>query len=227
MRTMRMILLALVAVLALGAVAASAASAEVLFKQEKGTFKSVGGVSKLTGAGGTIECKKATNSGEITTKHLGTFSILFEECTGPFGSTCTTAGFAKGHINTGLMDLHLGLAEKKPAVLLEILKNVTFTCEVIGIKVNVEVKGSVVGLLTTVGGGAIAMNTKYSELELHVEEAGGKQKHETFELSLGGGVMEKVHLESNENGGAFSAAVQTSEKDILNTFVPEVEFEEA
>jgi len=85
-------------------------------------FTTVGGEMKLTASLGTIRCQKYAGSGEFFDPETGSLSIIFEGCTGPLGSVCTSSGLKSGAIKTTTLPFHLKTIEHegtmRPGVLI-------------------------------------------------------------------------------------------------------------
>jgi len=90
-------------------------------------FTVAGGEPKLTASFGTVKCKKISGSGEFFDRETGSLTLKFEECIGPLGVKCTTAGQSEGTIATTTLPFHLktvahlnakGETEHKPGVLI-------------------------------------------------------------------------------------------------------------
>jgi len=78
-------------------------------------FTLAGGEAKLTGATGTTKCKKNSAEGAFEDVETGSIKLVFEECTSPIGTACTTTGSPSGKITTTTLPFHLKtVAHKKP-----------------------------------------------------------------------------------------------------------------
>jgi len=124
-------------------------------------FTSAGGEVKLTGAAGTIKCKKKTDSGEFFDPETGSIIITFHECTSPIGTACTTSEQPAGTIRTTTLPFHLktvahqnalGETEHRPGILITPGPNnahgphfATFECGFVG---KIELGGN--GLIGTI-----------------------------------------------------------------------------
>jgi hypothetical protein len=112
------------------------------------TLKSTGksGEIRLVTAGGTeLKCKGSTNTSEFTTPDEGAFTILFSECKGSLGGTCTGEGLSKGSVAfAGKVHYWQGiLTEKAVDTLVYLLNEAKITCE---LSVKIVVKGCAVAL---------------------------------------------------------------------------------
>jgi hypothetical protein len=206
MKHLRLLGLALVAMLAVGAtVMAVAASAELALPQllgEVGNPKAFEGKSvgepKLEDANGNIvNCKAATGSGTQETDTLGIFHITFTGCKTELTGACTSSGDASESILT-LGSFHyvldtLGSAEESVAILF-LIKEVTFECSVFA---KNKVKGE---LLCLIQKPLVSAKSH----EFRCASKGGKGEQEDLNYwNDKGEKIEKVHLESSLNGGAF------------------------
>jgi hypothetical protein len=160
---------AVMAVFAFSAVAVSAASAEAtkilpepteaapltatLTEPAEGHDLTVGGLE--------IKCSKASGSETWTTANLGTWHLLFTECTGPLSTVCTGEGDPSGLISAGgeahfwLALLMTGTPEKETTELIGalvlllkesgVVKPSNFTC--VNARKTIEDKAVVNGCL--------------------------------------------------------------------------------
>ena len=248
MKRIRIVGLCLVAALALSAVAAASASAkEVLYELSAGsfpaTFTSEGGESKLEASNGeTVTCKKVKDSGTIgsategsgKTAHLGTVTITFTGCTAKvfIGSAKCQSGTTKEEIVLSSVTFHLGLADKStkateerpsdtPAQLL--LPNVTFTCELLGVKETLTVHGSVIAIRinhTTGKPAKVGESAKEASL-LFEKEAGAKGKPFYTEFLLSLTTPEnKLDIAKlvTEKGSEVLESNQETKEDVLKEF---------
>ena len=158
MKRIRLLGLALMVVFALGALAAATASAAEPTKilpeptaAKPVTYTAKSGETRLLTVGGTeIKCKKDTSDGSFTTPNFGDFDVLFTECKGPLGSTCTSTGAPKGLIEIK-GEVHYLLAleminateTKLVAALVFLIEEVHFTCEAAGVKTLAIVEGCI------------------------------------------------------------------------------------
>lgn len=119
-------------------------------------FTASGGEAKLTTPIGTYKCKHNFASGQFEDPETGSISILFEECTSPLGTKCTTIGWPAGAIQTTTLPFHLKTVKhegaESPGVLITPGSNsahgphiATFECGFIG---NFAVGGN--GLVGTI-----------------------------------------------------------------------------
>jgi len=125
-------------------------------------FTAAGGEAKLTGAPGTVKCKKNSATGEFENPETGSIKLIFEECTSPIGTACTTSGSSSGKITTTTLPFHLKTVEhggvKKSGILITPGANnehgphfFTFECGFVG---KIEVGGNgLVGTITSPGEG--------------------------------------------------------------------------
>jgi hypothetical protein len=165
MKRFRLLGLAFLALLALCSVVSATASAEELRMLPEGTstnplkFKDKSGAGKfeIKGGAAAFECKKDTSTGAFTSKRLGTFDILFEECLAKsiLGLLlCTGLGDKeKSSSILALGEFHLRRLlnnEPKHIVVFFLLKEVHLTCEG-AVNVLIRVKGCAAGLITPVG----------------------------------------------------------------------------
>lgn len=215
MRCLKMLGAVLTAIfLLLGAVAAATASAEVTLilpeptKNEPLTFSSTSGEGRLlTLAGKQVKCKKDTGSGEFTTGNLGTYKVLFEGCTGEFGTTCTGVGDEPGTIlqegTVHYVLALLGLTETKlVAALAGLVKEFHFTCSVIGLEILVLVRGCIAALaeptekLTKTTKDVFLFDTSETSGDPDIEQI--LMENATKEI--------ECKLESSISGGAFESS---------------------
>jgi len=136
-------------------------------------FSAAGGESKSTGAAGTIKCKKNSAEGEMFDPETGSIKLIYQECTSPIGTACTTPGSPAGTVKTTTLPFHLktvahkspetGETEHRPGLLITPGANnehgphfATFECGFIG---KVEVGGNgIIGTITKPAEG-VASNT--------------------------------------------------------------------
>lgn len=211
------------AVLAFSAVAVGSASAtELLASAASGSFKAVGGEAKLFGAG-EVKCSSTTTSGTFEDAHLGKITVLFEGC--KVGSiVCTgTKDTISGHI-TFEGTYHIDLARSGPTgephaailVLIPVGSNVIFNCPLLG---NIEVKGSVIGLLFKKDGTRLVPTENFLNSVISFKSAKStKQEDQEFLLALSTPELPELmtgqHLQSNIFGGGFSESGQEGEGEI-------------
>jgi hypothetical protein len=246
MKYIKLMSLSLIAAFALSATAvAGASAAEVLYELSAGTFPatftSTGGESKLEASNGeTVTCKAVTDSGTIgsategsgKTAHLGTAKINFTGCTSKtiIGNAKCQSGSKSEEIELASVPFHLGLADRStkateerptetPAQLL--LPNVTFICEIIGIKETITVHGSVIGILlnsTTGKPAKVGESAKESRLVFE-KEAGatkGRPFYREFLLSLTKGL--DIAKLTTEKGSEALESNQETKEDTLKEF---------
>ena len=159
MRHIKLLGTALLMVLSLSAIMTAAASAveeptKILAEPtetEPLTFTSVSGEGRLLTLGKKeVKCKKDKGSGEFTLPNLGTYKVLFENCTGESGSTCTGVSQETGTIKQeGTVHYVLALLSGKLiAALVGLPKEFHFTCEALGgfVKILVVVLGCIAAL---------------------------------------------------------------------------------
>jgi hypothetical protein len=205
MKRFKVVGLCLVAVFAMSAVVASAASAAL--PEFKGTlpnkFTSTSGAGVLeTVNHKKVECTGDTNSGIIkSAKKAEEIVVKFKGCKGLGGGECestTPAAKEKEEIATNNLvgtlgyikkeTKEVGLALEPEAGKKELITKIV--CLVGGIKEPVEVKGSVIGVITPI-------NTLTKNLTLTFEQNEGKQKVQNLEGKT------KDTLETSINGGVF------------------------
>jgi hypothetical protein len=193
--------------------AASAASASAALPEALGTFPTTftgtsGKGALETSSGLAIQCKKGKNSGSITGAKTGTFTIDFEECTGPIGEKCNSLGDAEGIILvTGASDLVT--IKKGDAGLVLLLKpEVHVICHTFLGEVLILVRGDIITLVTPI-------NKKTTKFELNIK--GEKGKQEFTECETGEPCGKKITLESSTNGGAFEQSSNSSAENKLTT----------
>ena len=225
MQRIKVIGLALVAVFAISAVTAGAASASKPEFEPKGKTFTITYVGKGTnvklqksGGFGEIECSAAKSSGTLTNATVGTATITFTGCKDSIGGTCTSKGAPNaGEIISNKLESLLVYAPKKTEVgvvlapegsglstseTITTVKTFTPLIECGGfIPVNVEVRKGLIGKIPSVELNAFKTTFKLEFASPKV----GVQTIEEYEKHAGG-VVTGLHLESNENGGAFAAA---------------------
>ncbi len=157
MKHFKLLGVALMAVFVLTAIAATTASAaevtKILPELKSITVKSKSGVGTLLTVGGSeVICQKDKGTGEFTTPNLGTFQVEFGECKAkaPIVKTapCTGEGDKKEVILlSGTVHYVLALLMTKGtettlvAALAFLFKELHFTCEALGVKELIQVKG--------------------------------------------------------------------------------------
>jgi hypothetical protein len=153
-------LVAVFALFALTAASAMAVEEKTKMLPETGvtfTGKQTAEVGKLVQSGSekVVECKKGKGTGTIESANLGKYTTTFEECSSS-GAPCTGLGDAAKTIkNEGTYHFWLALETLNGTantlvgalVFLPIEKH--FTCELLGIKVLILVKGCVAALATS------------------------------------------------------------------------------
>jgi hypothetical protein len=157
------------------------------------TFTSHSGTFGLETANGSlIACKSKSGSGVLKDAHLGTMTILFEECEitilghkGPCGNEGS-----KNMITLKNWEFYIGTAD--PAGLPAILTllpgdKFLFKCTEVPIigETTVDITGDgLVGLLRTSGGGTPVVDTDYTSLDIALEKgsSAGSQKYTEFLL---------------------------------------------
>jgi len=225
MRFGKTLIISLLAVFALSAVAASGASAaKPEFKNHsKIKFTSTSGAGTLETTGGAIvQCKKDTDTGEITGAKAGTGKVTFQECytLGNTADVCTTAGASTGDIETVALDLTLGYAsatkgEVGPVgVLFEPEAGKTanlaeFECEVGGSKLSGLAKGSVVGEIGP-------LNKETTEFTITLKGSKGVQELTKFEGKT-------IKLEASVNKGPLETASEDTTDDLTTATMTEIE----
>jgi hypothetical protein len=188
-RSIRLVGLAFVAMLALGAVMASAASATALIHFTKeGAFSGKGGeVEVETLAKTEILCSGANYKGSVITEDRLHILMEFLTCIIGEGEPCTTTegGFevgTRGNIHwlaLALLGSDTAPPLDLPAVLLtpenkaDEKANVTFKCSLGGLSLNLEVRGSLIGLALNV-----AAPSK-CEILIHFNRAGTGMQQDT------------------------------------------------
>ncbi len=159
-----------------------------------------GGEDKLVTVGGTeAKCKSSTSTSEFTSANLGTFHYLFSECKGPLGSTCTGEGDSKGSVALlGTSHYWLALLSEKLVSALVFLFNEThFTCEVLGTKELVIVKGCAAALaeptekLTKVTKAVFNQEKGVNDIKEVLPQESTKEIKCTTETSVNGGKFEE------------------------------------
>ncbi len=203
--------LAFVAVFALSAVAASAASAA---KPEflgpfPNKFTSTSGKGILeTVNGKKVECESDTNEGELTSAKKDNVIVKFKGCKGLGGGAChsTIPLGGPGEIITNKLLSTLGYIDKATkevgiALEPEAKKGLftTIVCLVGEIEIPVEVKGSVIGVVTPI-------NTLTKTFTLEFKQSKGVQavqnleekSKDTLETSINKGVFEESGEETTD-----------------------------
>lgn len=227
MKRIRTITTCLTVILAASALAATNASAtELLSSTATGTFKAVGGVAKLFGSS-EVSCAKTSSSGTFENAHLGKLTIVFEGCkTGSIvctGTKDTTAGNI-----TFSGQFHLNLARSGPTsephagilVLIPGGENIVVKCSILG---NVELKGSVIGLLFKKDGTRMVPAENFlGSIVRFTSAKTTKQEDQEFLLSLTAPeneLMTGQHLESNIFGGGFKESGLEGEGEVTEVSV--------
>jgi len=186
-----------------------------------------GGEAKLTGPIGTIKCKKNTAEGSFEDNETGSIKLVFEECTSPLGTACTTTGSPSGKITTTTLPFHLKtVAHKKPGsettehlpgILITPGANnahgphfATFECGFIG---KVEVGGNgIIGTITKPAEG-VASNT--ATIAFGAASAGSATQTHLFVTDHAretkGEPAIEYDLKSRLNGGATETAAEDAE----------------
>jgi hypothetical protein len=225
MTRIRAVGLALVAVFALSAVTSAAASANKPELEPKGkaftlTFTAKGGAATLEKSGGfgNIKCTANTAKGTQTSAILDEVTITFTGCKSSVGGACKSNGAPKTEeIKTVLLEslvVYAPTAKEVGVVLApngsglstgeDIFTKKAFTpvIECGGlVPVKVEVRNGVIGKIPNA-----ELNAFKQTLVLDfTSPAVGTQTIEEYEKDAGC-LVKAVHLEANENGGAFAAA---------------------
>lgn len=235
MRNIKLLGTAVVMALVLSAIAVATASAaeptKILPEPTKAaplTFTGTAGAGKLLTLGKKeVKCTKSTGSGEFTTPNLGTAKILFEGCTGEFGTTCTGVGDKSGTIaQEGPVHYILGLLSGKlVAVLAGLPKEFHFTCEVIGIKILVLVRGCIASLAeptekptkTTKDVFAFTeANSGDPDISLILMEEAKEEIKCVLESSINGGAFESSGLEGTATNEGFKKGGKAVEIELMN-----------
>jgi hypothetical protein len=104
-----------------------------------------GEIRLVTSTGMELKCKASTNTSEFTTPDEGAFSILFSECKGSLGGTCSGEGLSKGSVAfTGKLHYWQGvLGGKAVDTLTYLINEAKITCE---LSVKIVVKGCAAAL---------------------------------------------------------------------------------
>src|SRR6476620_5904040 len=145
------------------------ASAETLHIDQITTFSVSGSGGTLTSTeGGSVTCTKTSGKGSFSTSTVGTASLVFTGCTGPFGFACTTGTEPSGTITAhNSFDL-ITVSSGKPGVLLTPASSneptagkgkqfTEFSC--LGISIKVFGTGSIGTLSTSVCSAASTTST--------------------------------------------------------------------
>lgn len=208
--------LCLLSVFVLG-VTGSASAANLLFVPHSGIypyhFSGKGGGSTLETVGkSAITSSEVHVLGAVTSPTLGLIHLVFlgskeKATTAPCGNVGAPSA---GIILAGGLLFHFGLAHPGdiPAILILIHKEIEFTCEALGIKVPVKVKGQVIGEI-------ISPALKAASLSLKVKftQAAGKQNFNSF--LLGEELLTSQVQKSKVGGGAEEESGQLGEAHLL------------
>jgi hypothetical protein len=212
MRNVKLFAVAIMAIFALSVVAVATAAAEERTKvlpeptlASPLTSTGKGGEGKLVTVGGKeVKCKKAVGTGEFTSLNLGPFHTTFEECTGPLDSTCMGEGDAAGKVLL-LGTAHYWLAlltGRLVAALVFLFNELHFTCEALGVKLLVLVKGCAAALAEPTEVLTKVTKDVFTEEKTGVSDIRSVLPQEsTKELSC--------HTETNVNGAGFEESGET------------------
>jgi hypothetical protein len=220
MKRIRLVVGVATAVLLCSAIAVAAAQSEPNLLGEKGqpavTFKGSSGVGTIeTASGNKIECGADSPSGTFEPESAsnltitkGPFNITFENCSAMEG-TCTGSGAGKGVIIVlGTFQLRWWGKEttEHKTAFMALLKEVSFTCGLI----KVKLRGCVAGKVEPVNSG---LKSTFSVLF-----RGERGKQEITEV-FGAPPIEKqaCKMEMNEGTGFLAASLATTEA--LGNFV--------
>jgi hypothetical protein len=223
MKRIKIVGLALVAVFATSAIASATASALPTF-EPKGqafpiTFAVKGGAGTLEKSGGfgNIKCTANTGSGTVTSAILDEVTLTFTGCKDSAGGKCKSNGAAGAEeIKTVLLESLLVYAPKAKEVGIVLapkgsglstneeitIKKALFPVIECGgiVPVKVEARNGLIGKIPNA-----ELNMFKKTLTLEFASPGiGKQAIEEYEKHTGG-VVKGVHLECDENGGAFAS----------------------
>jgi hypothetical protein len=177
-------------------------------------FKDKSGPGKFEQKGGAapVECKKDVSLGQFTSKRLGTFDVLFEECLAKtiLGLVlCTGLGDKeKSSSILVLGEFHLRRLlnnEPKHIVVFFLINEVHFTCEG-AVNVLIRVKGCAAGLVTPVG-----TLTKTAKVTLTQKEGINGITEADTDNETG---MEKCILLSSEGTGEFKQAGEETTEEL-------------
>jgi len=222
--------LCLMSVFALGVVGSASASSTLLFEPASGVFPyHLAGLLVAEGRLETIKGKKVKSTAahvliRVLNQTLFHVHILFLGVKAEELAPCSNlgGGSTSGHILIELLG-HLGYTHDSngnnvPAVLLLVPNGFSFECEFLGVKSNISVRGSVIGLITHP-----KPLVSVEELGVVFEQSAGVQKHTLF-LLPGGVVMSDQLLESAENGGTFEQAGEEIKQTLLKALPNEGKF---
>lgn len=212
--------LALFAVLMFSAVASGMAmAAEPEFTVETASSGSGGAGLLETGGATAFNIESWTLETAPSTKRVGQFHIHFVNVRGPFSTGCTGAGDAvrvllvlgEYHVRlVTILGIHLYL-------LWLLVTPVHFTCETLGIKILVVVRGNFLIIMspgktkTTHFTLKIKQSKGVQEITEFENEKGEKTKAGGLEASISEGAFEKVGLEAAE-----AKLTTTKETELIN-----------
>jgi hypothetical protein len=214
MKRIRLIGLALMAVFALSTAAVATASGAEPTKilPEPTAAKPLTGKGKsgpgtlLTVGGSQVTCKSDTSEFSFTSFNEGTYKVLFTECKGPSGTTCTREGDGNGLIALeGKIRYLLALLKTSGTLVAALVFEITeftFNCVISIIKVPVKVKGCAAAHAEPTDTTTLTTNDVFKEFSSGVPD---------IESVLG---VEKTTEELCEtltsvSGGAFEQSAQT------------------
>jgi hypothetical protein len=211
MRHFKHLSLALVSMFTLAAVmVASASAAHMTLPSWTVATPSTGtsGEGKLVSKAGTFTCKSDTSATSAGT-NLGTYTIDLKECEETKNKvTCNTKGdAAKTILTEGTWHLVLktsGSADVR--MLWFLLKTSTLECTALA---TIILRGNLLGGIEPAG-----KSTTHYSIKVALNGAGG-QEYTSFENE--NGTIVDANLESNLNGGAFSAATEASAGNNITT----------
>jgi hypothetical protein len=212
MKRFRLIGLALVAVFALGAMLSASAFALPQFLpivEPNNTFNgtAVGSAILENSAGTDVTCTAGKGNGGFETDTLGTFHIIFENCSSS-GVKCTTEGDTTGLIlSEGSFHFvydTLGTGETLGVAILFLPKETDFTC--LGGLLNNKVKGTVLCLI----------HTPLTSSKTHTFKCEGEPKGKAKEKKYwnDNGTIVEAQLLSNLNEGGFKESNEQAESTI-------------
>jgi hypothetical protein len=189
-----------------------------------------GAAELITPGQPTVKCTADSNSGSLESSMTGHVKIKFTGCKALGIAPCKSPGAASGTIETKNLGFHLVYLtpavspHEKPGILFTPEKAkeeeeeglfAEFTCEILGSKTTVVVKGNgVLGAITSPG---IGGSSTTATVAVNATESGGQEYKDTIEGTVYG-------LKSSINGGAFGPAFENAGTDTI-TFAESVTLE--